>query len=133
VHHGSQEKYINKNYGATFIIWDRIFGTYQEEEEQVIYGITRNIDHKHDPIHINFHEYVDIIKDVKSADSLKEKFFYIFGDPEEIGKYKKKKEGGKSQDHPDPSLQTKEARVIALKPTKQQETLQAEKENAASQ
>ncbi len=36
VHHGSQEKYINKNYGATFIFWDRMFGTFQPEEEQVL-------------------------------------------------------------------------------------------------
>jgi sterol desaturase/sphingolipid hydroxylase (fatty acid hydroxylase superfamily) len=84
VHHGSQEKYINKNYGATFIVWDRIFGTYQPEEEQAIYGITHNIDHKHDPIHINFHEYVDMIRDVKNASNLREKLFYIFGDPEDI-------------------------------------------------
>lgn len=90
VHHGSQEKYINKNYGATFIIWDRIFGTYQEEEEQVIYGITKNIDHKHDPIHINFHEYADIIRDVRTARSFREAMFFIFGDPEDIGKYKQR-------------------------------------------
>src|SRR6476620_11713583 len=90
VHHGSQEKYINKNYGATFIFWDRIFGTYQPEEEQSIYGITHNIDHKHDPIHINFHEYVDMIKDVKNASTFREKLFYIFGDPEDIGHAKRK-------------------------------------------
>lgn len=88
VHHGSQPKYINKNYGATFIIWDRMFGTYQPEEEQVIYGITKNIEHKHDPIHINFHEYGEIIRDVRSAKTWREKLFYIFGDPEEIGLYK---------------------------------------------
>ena len=64
----------------------------QEEEEQVIYGITKNIDHKHDPIHINFHEYYDIIRDVRSADNFKEKLFYIFGDPGDIGTYKKQKE-----------------------------------------
>jgi sterol desaturase/sphingolipid hydroxylase (fatty acid hydroxylase superfamily) len=92
VHHGSQEKYINKNYGATFILWDRIFGTYQKEEEQVVYGITKNIDHKHDPIHINFHEYIDIIRDVRSAKSVKEGLFYIFGDPGDIGRYKHEKE-----------------------------------------
>ncbi|MBT1702823.1 sterol desaturase family protein [Chryseosolibacter indicus] len=89
VHHGSQEKYINKNFGATFIIWDRMFGTFEPEDEQVIYGITHNIDHKHDPIHINFHEYVDILKDIKQAKSFKEKLFYIFGDPEDIANYKK--------------------------------------------
>lgn len=92
VHHGSQDKYINRNYGATFMLWDRIFGTYQEEEEQVVYGITKNINHKHDPIHINFHECIDMIRDVRSAESMREKLFYVFGDPSEIGKYKKDKE-----------------------------------------
>ncbi|CEG56868.1 sterol desaturase family protein [Legionella fallonii] len=38
VHHGVNEKYINKNYGAILIIWDRLFGTYQEETEKPIYG-----------------------------------------------------------------------------------------------
>jgi sterol desaturase/sphingolipid hydroxylase (fatty acid hydroxylase superfamily) len=88
VHHGSQPKYINKNYGATFIIWDRIFKTYQKEEEQVVYGITQNIAQKDNPIHINFHEYVDIVKDVKQAKGWRKKLFYIFGDPGAIGKVK---------------------------------------------
>ena len=91
VHHGSQERYINKNYGATFIIWDRIFGTFQEEDEKPVYGLTHNIDRKHDPIHINFHEYVDIAKDVKTARNWKEALFYIFGDPGDIDQYKKRK------------------------------------------
>jgi sterol desaturase/sphingolipid hydroxylase (fatty acid hydroxylase superfamily) len=88
VHHGSQPKYINKNYGATFIIWDRIFKTYQKEEEQVVYGITQNIAQKDNPIHINFHEYVDIVKDVKQAKGWRKKLFYIFGDPGAIEKVK---------------------------------------------
>ena len=92
VHHGSQEKYINKNYGATFIIWDRIFGTFQEETERPIYGITHNIDHKHDPIHINFHEYYDIVRDVKQADGWREALFYIFGNPSDIDTYKRQKD-----------------------------------------
>lgn len=84
VHHGSQDKYINKNFGATFIIWDRMFGTYQEEEEQVIYGITSNIKSKINPLLINFHECMDIIKDMKSTKNLREKCFYLFGDPAKI-------------------------------------------------
>ncbi|MEX2232621.1 MAG: sterol desaturase family protein [Cyclobacteriaceae bacterium] len=115
VHHGSQDKYINKNYGATFIIWDRIFGSYQQEEEQVIYGLTKNIDHKHDPIHINFHEYYDIIRDVRSADSLKEKLFYVFGDPGDIGKHKKEKELKQQLENAD-KLQDKEATIIPMDP-----------------
>jgi sterol desaturase/sphingolipid hydroxylase (fatty acid hydroxylase superfamily) len=94
VHHGSQEKYINKNYGATFIIWDRMFGTFQDEEEKAIYGLTHNInpDHKHNPIHLNFHEYTDIIKDVGSAKGLREALFFIFGDPADIARYKQRSE-----------------------------------------
>lgn len=88
VHHGSQEKYINKNYGATFIFWDRIFGTYQEEEEKAVYGITDNIENKHNPIVLNFHEYAEMWKDVKSTKSFRKKIFFIFGDPIAISKEK---------------------------------------------
>lgn len=89
VHHGSQPKYINKNYGATFVIWDRIFNTYQKEEEQVEYGITENIASKSNPLHINFHEYFNILKDIGSTSSWKQKWFYLFGDPGEIAATKK--------------------------------------------
>lgn len=89
VHHGSQEKYINKNFGATFIIWDRIFGTYQPEEEQVIYGITTNIANKANPLHINFHEYFDMFRDVRQAKGFRQKMFYLFGDPIDIAEAKK--------------------------------------------
>lgn len=90
VHHGSQDKYINKNYGATFIIWDRMFGTYQPEEEQVIYGITTNIENKANPLHINFHEYIDMFRDVKNAKGWRKKLFYIFGDPIDVALEKQK-------------------------------------------
>jgi alkylglycerol monooxygenase len=40
VHHGVNPKYIDKNHAGTFIIWDKMFGTFQEEEEEPIYGIT---------------------------------------------------------------------------------------------
>lgn len=90
VHHGSQEKYMNKNYGATFILWDRIFGTFQKEEESVIYGVTTNIAHKANPFYINFHEYKDMIKDAKNAKGLRKKLFYIFGNPIKIAQEKKK-------------------------------------------
>jgi len=94
VHHGRQDKYINKNYGATFIVWDRLFGTYQPEEEQVEYGITHNIDEKSksNPLYINFHEFADIWRDFKAARSLRKMFFVVFGNPIAIGKAKKLEE-----------------------------------------
>jgi sterol desaturase/sphingolipid hydroxylase (fatty acid hydroxylase superfamily) len=102
VHHGTQPQYIDKNYAATFIIWDRIFGTFEPEGEKVIYGLTTNIDKKANPFHINFHEYGEIWKDVKSAKTLKEKWFYLMASPTKIGRKKEADElaaKAKAQQH----------------------------------
>lgn len=88
VHHGSQENYIDKNFGATFIIWDRWLGTYEPERDKVIYGITTNITNKGNPFYINFHEYKDIWNDMKRAPDLRTKLYYLWGSP--IGVYKHK-------------------------------------------
>lgn len=40
VHHAINPRYLDKNYGATLIVWDRLFGTYAEESEKPVYGIT---------------------------------------------------------------------------------------------
>jgi len=89
VHHGSDEKYIDKNFAAIFIFWDKMFGTYQLEEEKPTYGITTKIDHKLNPLHLNFHEYDSMYKDIKTAKTFKEKWFYVFGSPGKIDKLKK--------------------------------------------
>lgn len=88
VHHGCQDKYLDKNFAATFIFWDRIFGTYQPEEEEPEYGLTKKIGNRLDPLYLNFHEYYEMIADVKQAKGLKQKLFYIFGSPSEIYKEK---------------------------------------------
>lgn len=116
VHHGSQEKYINKNYGATFIFWDRLFGTYQKEEEKAIYGITTEVGSKSNPIALNFHEYKDIWNDIKSTKSFKRKIFFIFGNPIAIARERESTateviaSGNKNPiPHNTPALQTEEA------------------------
>jgi alkylglycerol monooxygenase len=40
VHHGRNPKYIDRNHGGTLIVWDRLFGTYQAEDDEVVYGVT---------------------------------------------------------------------------------------------
>lgn len=61
VHHGVNFKYLDKNFGEFLIIWDRIFGSFAEEDEKVIYGI---YDHPKswNPIAINFHFYMILWK-----------------------------------------------------------------------
>lgn len=53
VHHGSNEQYIDKNYGGMFILFDRLFGTYEPEVEKVKYGVTSGFI-GHNPIKVNF-------------------------------------------------------------------------------
>ncbi len=78
VHHGSNRKYLDKNYGGVLIIWDKLFKTYQREEEKVIYGLTQNIN-TNNPLKINFIEYKYIWTDVTKCKTLKDKLRIIFG------------------------------------------------------
>jgi alkylglycerol monooxygenase len=61
VHHGVNFKYLDKNFGEFLIIWDKLFGTFAEEKEKVVYGI---YDHPQswNPIRINFHFYIVLWK-----------------------------------------------------------------------
>jgi sterol desaturase/sphingolipid hydroxylase (fatty acid hydroxylase superfamily) len=90
VHHGSDKKYLDKNFGVILIIWDRMFGTYEPEEERPVYGTVHKIKETLDPLYLNFHEYRDIIQDVKRAGGLKEKLFYLFGSPSAVAKEKER-------------------------------------------
>ena len=83
VHHASNIPYLDKNMGMTFIIWDRIFGTFKEEmdDERPHYGITKPIEKPFHPIHIVTHEWVEIGKDLKKSKLLKDKLSYLFRPP----------------------------------------------------
>jgi sterol desaturase/sphingolipid hydroxylase (fatty acid hydroxylase superfamily) len=63
VHHGTQTKYIDRNFGAVLIIWDRFFGTFQKEEEQPIYGTGEKI--TYNPLRIAFGPFINLIKSEK--------------------------------------------------------------------
>ncbi|MFL9483002.1 sterol desaturase family protein [Chitinophagaceae bacterium LWZ2-11] len=86
VHHGSNPKYLDKNMGMFLIIWDKMFGTFQEElpveeYEAVHYGLTKNIEDPN-PVNIIFHEWSAIWKDVLQKNiSFKQRIQYLFGPP----------------------------------------------------
>jgi sterol desaturase/sphingolipid hydroxylase (fatty acid hydroxylase superfamily) len=80
VHHGTNPQYIDRNYGAAIILWDRLFGSYQKEEENVRFGITRNIRRQSVPV-IMFHEFVAIGRDIARSGSPGTALRYIFGHP----------------------------------------------------
>jgi sterol desaturase/sphingolipid hydroxylase (fatty acid hydroxylase superfamily) len=66
VHHGSNDVYLDRNYGGILIVWDRLFGTFEPEGERVRYGLTKNIRTFH-PVRVAFHEYLDLLHDVRGA------------------------------------------------------------------
>jgi alkylglycerol monooxygenase len=80
VHHGRDPKYIDKNHAGSLIIWDRMFGTFQEEEEKPTYGITKPIN-SWNPIWANVSHYVEMSQDLKRIPSWTDKFKYLFMKP----------------------------------------------------
>lgn len=85
VHHATNEKYLDKNYGGVLIIWDRMFGTFMEEEEEPTYGITTQLK-SWNPIWANYHFYVDLWKGMKMLPKWKDRFLLLFKGPEHLGK-----------------------------------------------
>lgn len=61
VHHGSDLKYLDKNYAGIFIIWDKMFGSFQPEEEVPNYGLVKNI-HTYNPIKVAYIEWWNMFK-----------------------------------------------------------------------
>lgn len=80
VHHGSNNPYLDKNYGGILIIWDRLFNSYADEVEQVRYGLTHNID-TYNPIKVNFHEFALMVRDVWRAKSWRARVGYLLQPP----------------------------------------------------
>lgn len=80
VHHGSNEQYIDKNFGTVLIIWDKLFGTFQPEEEKPVYGITSSSSDTN-PIAVVSHEWKAIAKDVSRSHNWKEAIYYIVSRP----------------------------------------------------
>jgi sterol desaturase/sphingolipid hydroxylase (fatty acid hydroxylase superfamily) len=80
VHHGSQTKYIDRNHGSILIVWDRLFGTFQREEEPVVYGLTKNIN-TYSPARIASHEHRDMLRDVADADTWTDRLSFVLRGP----------------------------------------------------
>ena len=81
VHHGTEPKYIDRNYGEVLMVWDRMFGTYQREEEEPTYGVTQPIDTYH-PVRVELAGFVRLREKIRRAQSLGEKFACLIKPPE---------------------------------------------------
>jgi sterol desaturase/sphingolipid hydroxylase (fatty acid hydroxylase superfamily) len=80
VHHGRNGRYIDRNHGSILIVWDRLFGTFEEEDEPVVYGLTRNID-TFNPARIASHEHIEMLRDVALARTWRDRISYVVRSP----------------------------------------------------
>ncbi|WP_128543730.1 sterol desaturase family protein [Larkinella soli] len=80
VHHGSNPRFIDKNFGSSLIIWDRLLGTFQEEDEVPVYGLTKPVE-SYNPVYLNFHVWVEIGRDLRKARSFRQVRETLFGPP----------------------------------------------------
>jgi len=80
VHHGRNVEYLDRNYAGVFIIWDRLFGTFEPERTAVDYGLTKNLE-THHPLKIAFHEFAAIARDAARARTLRDRVGYVLGAP----------------------------------------------------
>ncbi len=80
VHHGRNVQYLDRNHGGILIVWDRLFGTFEPEDEPVDYGLTTNI-HTFNPLGIAFHEWRTMFRQVAAAGSLRDALGALFAPP----------------------------------------------------
>ena len=80
VHHGVNPHYLDRNHGSILIIWDRLFGTFQREDEPVVYGLTTNID-SFSPVTIAAHEHIEMGRDVARSTTWRQRLSYVLRGP----------------------------------------------------
>ncbi|MDZ4844573.1 MAG: sterol desaturase family protein [Chitinophagales bacterium] len=80
VHHGVNPIYIDRNHGGTLIIFDRMFGTFQKEEEEVVYGITKQTK-SWNPLWVNFEYWIDLFQSAFRASKWSDKIKILMKQP----------------------------------------------------
>lgn len=86
VHHGTESAYLDKNYGGIFIIWDRLFGTFESEGQEPTYGLTVPL-HSLNPIWGNLALFHGLWRSASIPGRLKDRLGVLLGPPTEAGKW----------------------------------------------
>lgn len=85
IHHASNPEYLDKNYGDVLIIWDKLFGTFVEEDKniKITYGLTKPLE-SHSFLWQHFHFVLEIILNFYYARGFKQKWRTLFGKPDDL-------------------------------------------------
>jgi sterol desaturase/sphingolipid hydroxylase (fatty acid hydroxylase superfamily) len=82
VHHARNKIYVDRNYGGVFILWDRLFGSFQDElpEEKAVFGLRKPLN-SWNPLWANTHVYWRMLLDIIKVPGLKNKLLISFKPP----------------------------------------------------
>jgi len=80
VHHALNPGYLDKNFGAVLIVWDRLFGTYAEEHEPAVYGITRPV-RSFNPLWVQVEPWVKLAREARRTPRWQDKLHVWFAAP----------------------------------------------------
>lgn len=85
IHHASNPEYLDKNYGDVLIIWDKLFGTFVEEDKniKINYGLTRSLE-SHSFLWQHFHFILEIALNFYYAKGFTQKWRTVFGKPDDL-------------------------------------------------
>ncbi|WOD17432.1 sterol desaturase family protein [Paraburkholderia kirstenboschensis] len=82
VHHARNDRYIDRNYAGVLVVWDRLFGSYVDEDprEPSVYGIVEPLD-TYTPLKVTFHEWASMARDSASVHGARYKLRALFAPP----------------------------------------------------
>ena len=80
VHHGTNPRYLDRNYAGVLIVWDRLFGTFEPEREEVVYGLTKPLA-SWNPLWANVHVFAGIARDFARSRTWADRWRVLFGHP----------------------------------------------------
>ncbi len=85
VHHGVNERYLDRNYAGVLIVWDRLFGSFVEETEEPRYGIIKPLE-SFNPVWVNLHAWVEMFAALRERKTFMGKLMCIIGPPDMVPK-----------------------------------------------
>jgi sterol desaturase/sphingolipid hydroxylase (fatty acid hydroxylase superfamily) len=82
VHHATNQDYLDRNFGGTLIVFDRLFGTFVAERSDTPcrYGLVKRLS-SYNPGYIALHEWLAMARDIRQAKTWRERWCYAFGPP----------------------------------------------------
>jgi hypothetical protein len=95
VHHARNDRYIDRNYAGVLVIWDRLFGSYVDEDanEPPVYGIVEPL-YTYNPLKATFHEWASMAQDVVRVRGLRNRLSALFAPPAWAAQYHASLRGG---------------------------------------